>query len=269
MVELRRTELMSLAFTLATPWIGSALLHYVRPVLHDPSYINPFSVRLFMIASGIKPWTHFFGILKRRTLHLQSKVKHPPSEFDSFRQKLERMERELQAFKKEAASKADVRVLRDAVDAPLTDLVKAVRRHERKGELMRISAEERFEDLDIKVDEAINAATSTDQILQELSEAYSIRNRRWEANVLDFVRRLPLLASTSSSPSGSPYPWLSLHSAAHLMFLPITLPTLVLKYASTKVIGVPTQRQAASGFQSPKWRTKKVNAPEYEAKKGF
>lgn len=114
-IELRRTELISLAFTLITPWIGSMLLHFVRPVLHDPSYINPFSVRLFMLASGVKPWTHFFGIVKRRTLYLQSHAKHEPSDLDRFGDRLAKIEADLREFKMQAASKSDVRVLRDAV----------------------------------------------------------------------------------------------------------------------------------------------------------
>lgn len=48
--ELRRMELVCLAMTVAAPWLGSTLLHWIKPVLSEPDrYINPYSVRLFTV----------------------------------------------------------------------------------------------------------------------------------------------------------------------------------------------------------------------------
>ena len=227
------------------------MLHFIRPALSEPDrYINHYSIRLFCFASGIKPWTHFFGIVKRRSLHLQEKIRHTPSEVERLQDRVKTLERDLIEFKKSMASKADVRLLRDAVDSPLTELVKAVRRHERKGEYMRLSAEERFDELDAKVDEALQSNESvTQQIMQELHE-FRMQNSLFR-RFLHSMQLFGVARDRDPRTSGR---------LLQLLFLPVSLPisvsTVAVNYASQKLLGPPVN--CANG-STPKAKQRAVN----------
>lgn len=143
--ELRQTELLSLLFCLASPFLGSYLLYYIRSALSDPDrYINPFNIRLFVLASGVKPWLHFFKLVRNRSLFLQSEVHYPVPTVARLVKRVRSLESELDDLKALYATKADVKLLRDGVDVPLTALSKAVRRYERKEEYARLSNEDKF-----------------------------------------------------------------------------------------------------------------------------
>jgi len=156
MTELRQHELFALALCVAAPGIGAWLLYSVRGVLSEPErYINPFSIRLFVLASGIKPWLHLVSLLRSRSLFLQETVHYPHGHVQRLRERTEKVEQDMASLRRMFATKADVRLLRDGIDAPLTQLSKAVRRHERKEEYLRLTAEERFQLVDSRLEEAM------------------------------------------------------------------------------------------------------------------
>lgn len=143
--ELRQTELLSLLFCLLSPFLGSYLLYYIRSALSDPDrYINPFNIRLFVLASGVKPWLHFFKLVRGRSLFLQTEVHYPTPTVSRLSKRVKLLEEEIDDLKALYATKADVKLLRDGVDVPLTALSKAVRRYERKEEYARLSNEDKF-----------------------------------------------------------------------------------------------------------------------------
>lgn len=56
--ELKRAEAISLVFLVASPVAGAWLLHWLMETFSDGNrYLNSFNIRLFMLASGIKPWS--------------------------------------------------------------------------------------------------------------------------------------------------------------------------------------------------------------------
>jgi hypothetical protein len=56
--ELRKAELISLAALVLSPVAGAWLLTWLMETFTDGSrYLNTFNIRLFMLASGIKPWS--------------------------------------------------------------------------------------------------------------------------------------------------------------------------------------------------------------------
>jgi hypothetical protein len=56
--ELRRAELIGLIALVVSPVAGAWLLHWLMDTFSDGNrYLNSFNIRLFMLASGIKPWS--------------------------------------------------------------------------------------------------------------------------------------------------------------------------------------------------------------------
>ena len=69
---LLRTELLSLSLTVLSPFLGASLLYWLRGVLSDPDrFVNGRNIRLFVLASGIKPWLHLSRVMRARSLRLQ------------------------------------------------------------------------------------------------------------------------------------------------------------------------------------------------------
>lgn len=56
--ELKKAEIISLAALVLSPVAGAWLLHWLMETFTDGNrYLNTFNIRLFMLASGIKPWS--------------------------------------------------------------------------------------------------------------------------------------------------------------------------------------------------------------------
>lgn len=167
--ELRNQELLALLLCVISPFLGSQLLYYVRGALSEPErYINPFNVRLFVLASGIKPWSHFVKLIKRRSLFLQSEVHYPVESVTLLQDQVQSLTEEIDHLKRSLASKTDVRHLRDGIDQPLTELSKAMRRYERKEEYMRLSNEEKFSILAGRQEEMLQEIAVSAQLIDAL-----------------------------------------------------------------------------------------------------
>lgn len=167
--ELLRNELLSLALCVVSPFIGSSLLYYVRGALSEPDrYINPFNIRLFVLASGVKPWSHFLKLVKNRNLFLQSEVHYPVTTVALLMRRVKVLEGEIDDLRRAYATKDDVRQLRDGVDLPLTQLSKAVRRYERKEEYLRLSSEEKFSILSERQEEMLHEIALSAQLIEQI-----------------------------------------------------------------------------------------------------
>lgn len=143
--ELRRAELISLVALVLSPLAGAWLLTWLMETFSDGNrYLNKFNIRLFMLASGIRPWTHALSLFRRRLLHLQEVVHYPSSRVEGLTRRLIRLESDLSTLRKLVATKSDVTLLRDGIDLPLSQLSRSMRRYERKEENLRLSAEDKF-----------------------------------------------------------------------------------------------------------------------------
>lgn len=167
--ELYQQELLSLVFCVASPFIGSYLLYWVKGALSEPDrYINPFNIRLFVLGSGVKPLSHLFRLLKSRSIFLQSEVHYPVPTVASLLKRVSRLETELDDLRKGYATKSDVKMLRDGVDAPLTQLSKALKRSERKEEYLRLSSEEKFALMTERQEEMLNEIAVSAHLIEQL-----------------------------------------------------------------------------------------------------
>lgn len=199
--ELRTAELVSLAFTLLSPLIGAYVLHWLQASLTDGErYLNAFNIRLFTLAAGIKPWTHGFSLIRRRILLLQEEVHYPSLQVETISRRMKRLEADLSQLRKLYATKADVRVLRDGIDVPLTQLSRAVKRYEKKEEHLRMSAEDKFGVVESRLEDLREYSL-------ERRRSWGMANYKWsnggslEQQILILHPRL--VCSHSLSPRGS------------------------------------------------------------------
>ena len=77
-------------------------------------------------------------------LFLQEEVHYPSTQVELLSRRMRQMESELSTLRKLFATKNDVRLLRDGIDMPLSQLSRAVRRYEKKEEHLRLTAEDKF-----------------------------------------------------------------------------------------------------------------------------
>ncbi|PWN48877.1 thioredoxin-domain-containing protein [Violaceomyces palustris] len=163
-VELRRTELLSLLFCVLSPFIGAWLLNWLKESLTDGGrYLNTFNIRLFTLAAGIKPWTHAISLIRRRMIHLQEEVHYPNAKVELLNRRLRRLESDLSSLRKLYATKNDIRALRD-VDAQLG---RAVRRSERKEEHLRLSAEDKFNLVESRLEDLLREVAINAELIEE------------------------------------------------------------------------------------------------------
>ncbi|GAC94829.1 thioredoxin [Pseudozyma hubeiensis SY62] len=162
--ELRRSELLSLAFCVLSPIMGAYMLHWMRETMTDGNkYLNTFNIRLFTLAAGIKPWSHAMSLVRRRMLHLQEEVHHPSSKVEKMNQRLRRLEADLSSLRKLYATKNELRLLREH-DAQLG---RAVRRSERKEEHLRLSAEEKFSIVEGRLEDLLREVAINAELIEE------------------------------------------------------------------------------------------------------
>ncbi|KAI0742564.1 hypothetical protein C8Q80DRAFT_1108746 [Daedaleopsis nitida] len=147
--ELRRSEMLYLSISIVSPFIGAAFLRWVLSALGDHNTLTWFSTTLFVLATGVRPWSHLINRLKDRTLELHT-VLHYPDE-DSLIRRHEQSERKLRTTLKRVDSlERELLVLRDSVDRlqqlrevcdditeMLGDVERTAKRSERKGDANR------------------------------------------------------------------------------------------------------------------------------------
>ena len=166
--ELRRAEMFSLVALVLSPIAGAYLLTWMMEVFTDGNrYLNKFNIRLFMLASGIKPWSHALSLFRQRLLHLQEVVHYPSSRVETLNRKLARMESDLSTLRKLVATKSDVSLLREGIDLPLTQLSRSMRRYEKKEEHLRMSAEDKFSLVESRLEDLLREVAINAELIEE------------------------------------------------------------------------------------------------------
>lgn len=85
-VELRALELFYLALTVVSPLLGATLLRYVTAaVTGNADTLSWFSTGLFVLATGVRPWTHLIERLKDRSRALNELVRDAADKDDDAR----------------------------------------------------------------------------------------------------------------------------------------------------------------------------------------
>ena len=135
--ELRRFEFFFLFLTFLSPFFGASLLRYVTASILGPDAVSWFSTGLFVLATGVRPWTHLVERLSQRTIALQSYVHRPsPVHVASEEQHLllekrvAEMERSLSKIKSQVAHTTED--VCEYVDEAVGTVEHAMRKQERK-----------------------------------------------------------------------------------------------------------------------------------------
>lgn len=131
--SLQRAELLAFLWCVCSPLVGAITLVWLRDTLSDGGkYINAFSIRLFVVTAGIKPWMHAVRLARRRLLFLQKEVYYPAGKMEILADRVAGLETELARLRAGAVTRAEMDVLHEALDTPLAHVVKAVRKASRR-----------------------------------------------------------------------------------------------------------------------------------------
>jgi hypothetical protein len=95
------------------------------------------------------------SLIKSRTIRLHEEVHYPSSEIQHLKSIVRRLDGEVSALKRLVATKEEVRNLRDGVNVPISALNRAVRKYEKREEWLRLSAEERFDLVESRLEEML------------------------------------------------------------------------------------------------------------------
>ncbi|KAI0053507.1 hypothetical protein FA95DRAFT_1552573 [Auriscalpium vulgare] len=152
LTELRRHELVYLLVAVASPFVGAMLLRYVLSALSGVDSISWFSTALFVLATGIRPWSHLIARLRERTALLHDTVHYPSpaaqliadSRMQAVLDRVQRLETELAEVKGALAPQARVDDMYDELNGGLDDIERAQRKQERRAESTRVSHETRI-----------------------------------------------------------------------------------------------------------------------------
>ncbi|KAL4070138.1 hypothetical protein V8B97DRAFT_2104441 [Scleroderma yunnanense] len=158
--ELRALELFYLTMAILSPLLGALFLRTIINSL-SPASISWFSVSLFVLATGLRPWRHVIERLQERTIDLHDIVHYPPSDMEKAQSQLDLLS------EKVAMLKADLKVTKVRLQAISADIYehvevtydavdKATLRHEKKTEATKSALETRLsrveKDVEIRAD---------------------------------------------------------------------------------------------------------------------
>ncbi|KAI0668936.1 hypothetical protein C8Q78DRAFT_1043830 [Trametes maxima] len=154
--ELRRHEFFYLGLALSSPFIGATFLRYVLSSLGDNNALSWFSTTLFVLATGMRPWTHLVNRLNERTQDLHEALHSPDEESLAHAQeqttralsealsRIDTLEREVRELREGVKRSEQLREVCDDLSEILGDVERAVKRNERKTDNTRITTDARI-----------------------------------------------------------------------------------------------------------------------------
>lgn len=178
-----------------SPFLGASFLRYILALITDEDILAWFSTGLFLLATGIRPWTNVVERLTLRISYLHDVIHYPSPEqttedvrqqLTDLKQQMERVEHTLGKVRRRMDDGAEA--THEYVDEAVDAVEKNIRRHEKKCE----KQDQRIKDVEISV--------------ESLRE---IRGGHLEANANPFLLSYVLpawLVSPSPRPSATKYP---------------------------------------------------------------
>lgn len=186
-VELRKQELFALFATFSFPAVAAYLLHVIRAQLSRPStgLISDYNLCIFLLAAEFWPCRQVARLISARTLHLQRTVaelddlNEPPVGSESISALTVRIaelearvaDQSLLAPNMSMAQKADVTDLaaeiRKRYEPRLEGLERAVRRYEKRSTTLAMVTEQRLQNLENRMQDALSLAAAAAQRSQE------------------------------------------------------------------------------------------------------
>lgn len=151
--ELHTHEFFYLALSVLSPFLGATLLRTVVISFSGPSTVSWFSLSLFVLATGMRPWKHAVQRLRQRTTDLHTVIHYPPSEtlkMETMLDRVAQMETELKYLRKQSNSfNSDVY---EHVEDAIEMMEIAGRRQDKKAEVSKALIEARLMKLEQNVE---------------------------------------------------------------------------------------------------------------------
>ncbi|KAJ7593364.1 hypothetical protein C8J56DRAFT_823515 [Mycena floridula] len=148
--ELHKFEFFFLALTVLSPFLGAVLIHYVTQLVTGEDKISWFSTSLFVLAAGVRPWSHLVSRMTDRVTDLHDVIHYPTpgaessealrTELDALRKQVEGFERALHKTRQKMMHTTEE--VYEYVDEAIDSLEKSVKRHEKKHEKQELHIRE-------------------------------------------------------------------------------------------------------------------------------
>lgn len=182
--QLRTHEIFALLSTFLFPAFAAYLLHVIRGQLSRPStgLVSDYNLTIFLLAAEIRPFRHLIRLVTNRTVHLQRMVNPELSGRPTMAQNTDMALRieHLEAKLSEQLSSplTPLSAAKDDLTALSTDLKKryepridalerALRRYEKRVTTLTILTEQRLQNLQSKLDDALSLAAVAAQSSQK------------------------------------------------------------------------------------------------------
>ncbi|KIY47289.1 hypothetical protein FISHEDRAFT_59769 [Fistulina hepatica ATCC 64428] len=131
--ELHKLELLFLALSVASPFLGATFMHRAAGVLGGENVVSSFSVGLFVLATGIRPWSHLIERLSSRTSELQYTIHSAPrSPVDDLQGQMELLQQRLQVLEEKHKERGGVEEVYEYIDHELASVEKRLRRRDHR-----------------------------------------------------------------------------------------------------------------------------------------
>lgn len=153
--ELRRMEIFFLILATISPFLGASFLRYILALIAGEDILTWFSTGLFLLATGIRPWTHVVERLTLRISHLHDVIHYPSPEqttedlrqqLTDLKEQMEKVEHTLGKVRRRMDDGAEA--MYEYVDEAVDVVEKSMRRHEKKCE----KQDQRVKDVEISVE---------------------------------------------------------------------------------------------------------------------
>ncbi|KAG8215489.1 hypothetical protein J3R82DRAFT_9122 [Butyriboletus roseoflavus] len=180
--ELHALEIFYLTLSVVSPFLGATLLRTVMVSFSGPSTVSWFSLSLFVLATGMRPWKHAIQRLRERTTDLHTVIHYPPSDTQKMQALMDRvaqLEAELKSLRKQ--TKSFNSNMYDHVEDAIEMMEIASRRHEKKAEVAKAFVEARL----VKLEQNVEAVLERMEIRADRPPFY-----RFMAQISTFVSAL-------------------------------------------------------------------------------
>ncbi|KAI0799783.1 hypothetical protein BC629DRAFT_1591930 [Irpex lacteus] len=150
--ELRRLELFYLLLSVLAPFLGAQLIRHIFTAMEVDS-LSWFSQTLFVLATGVRPWSHLIERLSQRASHLQEAVHALSNEekqhtvdqaLTTILSRLDALEEIVRDVHGRTEEMETTKEIYEDLTEAVGDLDRLVHRHERKMELARVAHNNRL-----------------------------------------------------------------------------------------------------------------------------
>ncbi|KAH9919610.1 uncharacterized protein B0H18DRAFT_1027144 [Fomitopsis serialis] len=145
--ELRRQELFLLCVTGVSPLLGATFLKHVLSAIGETESLSWFSTTLFVLATGIRPWTHLISRIQGHTEALHDAIHYPPEKHETedvtvnamLLKRLDILDREVQELNARTTLAGRLQEVCDDLSEALGEVERDAKRSERKTEMARMA----------------------------------------------------------------------------------------------------------------------------------